>query len=641
MSSPIPVPRIPSSDRRRRDDFNNNSALSLPRSIRSSVTAFSDNHYEVGTVDVFSPRPTIRYSLHAQAVSGALRSTVASRTESRWEGEGSPRQMLKESKTIDDLADRYDAMTVREIMERDQKRREKKRRTEEDRAKRRLERHAAREKGEGGHESKSKAKSKRRARSPRTEMAEHRKREHDTGLGLSGMEGGPASPRSPSSPSSPRVQDHDEKEPEMPVKETEDLSQPNPFNDPGSEVVTPIDEPVVETAKALRYSQASMSPPASPALGHERKTSNISQITDPRSRSTTNVAETSPPDGARRASETSAKRGGPLAALMRRSAPPGRGSGEKTRGEALEPAFSNTSRESMRGQVPPAHLRERTSIASGRSGTPTRTMSKFREDLPESVTGPARSRQSSPVEPPLPPLSSRQREKMPEGGLQGDTGGKREGDVRNDSMGSTTAPSAAVLSQSLASVDSEGSWLSGKPAKRSSQQMTPQMLAQKSEFQGSYENLGVTDEEYFRRQATGQPRSGLSGIRAALGKNNKEEQATSGQDEEETQERIVEGSVDRQPTIIDRETTKSSEGLLSQFKEGEAESKRASPTSATETEETSSPMDEDSPTKPVLGHARSVSRGSARLLEIPSRRASGIPPKAEEEGPSSSRGEGG
>ena len=32
-------------------------------------------------------------------------------------------------------------------------------------------------------------------------------------------------------------------------------------------------------------------------------------------------------------------------------------------------------------------------------------------------------------------------------------------------------PSDAILSQSLASVDSEGSWLSGRPPKRSSQQI--------------------------------------------------------------------------------------------------------------------------------------------------------------------------
>lgn len=637
MSSPIPVPRMPV-DRHLRDTLNNNSALSLPHagSIRSSVTGFSDNHYEVGTVDVFSPRPTIRYSLHSPAISGAIRSNVVSRTDSRWEGDPSPKQVLKESKTIDDLADRYDATTLRELMERDQKRRERRRKTEEDRAKRRLERHAAKEKGEPGPSSRS----KRRNRSPRTEMVEHRKRERNAGLALVGVDAGPSStrsPRNPRSPKSPRSPGTENKAPEPPVKETEDLSNQNPFIDPTSEVVTPIDEPIVATAEAVRYSQASMSPPASPVLGHDRKASNISSITDPRSRSGTNLAETLH-DSGRRVSETSAKRG-PLAALLRKSAPPGRGSVEKTR-DTPDPSFSNTSRESMRAQGPPPHLRERTSVPSARSGTPTRTMSKFREDLPESITALQTSRTSSPVDPPMPPISSRHREKQPETGSQVETN-KKDTEPRNDSMGSATAPSAAVLSQSLASVDSEGSWLSGKPAKRSSQQMTPQLLSEMSEFQGSYENLSVPDEEYFRRQSTGQPRSGLSGIRAALGKEQaKEEQAAA--EQSETEERITKGNVSRRPTVIQREERKKSyEGLLDQFLDEDSDPKPASATSAgtgggDEADNTgeASPGEVEALAKPVLGHARSVSRGSARLLEIPSRRGSGQLSATEEKGSS-------
>ena len=619
MSSPIPVPRIPR-DRQLREDTNNNSALSLPHpaSIRSSVTGFSDNHYEVGTVDLFSPRPTIRYSMQSPGMSGALRSTAVSRTDSRWDGESSPRQVLKESKTIDDLADKYDATTLRELMERDQRRRERKRKvTEEERARRKHERQAAKERGEHGPSSKS----KRRARSPRTEMAEHRKKEREAGLGLLDVDAGPLSskrPRSSRGPQSPKLETNEQ---ETAVKETEDLSRQNPFNDPTSEVVTPVDEPIVATAEAVRYSQASMSPPASPVLAHARKPSNISQITDPRSQSGTNLVDMSA-DGARRTSETAAKRGGALAALFRKSAPPSRSSGEKIRGDALSPTFSNTSRESMRAQA----LRERTSLPAARSGTPTRTMSKFREDLPESITAlQGSSRTSSPVDPPVPSIPSRQREK-----LLGEPS-KRDAEVRNDSMGSATAPSAAVLSQSLASVDSEGSWLSGKPAKRSSQQMTPQMVSERPEFQGSYENLGVTDEEYFRRQAPGQPRGGLSGIQVALGKTKgDDEQATSGQRSNE--ERITGGNVSHQPTIVREERKKSSEGLLSHFEEGESNAKPTSPVSAsTEADaEPTSPEEDDSSPKPVLGHARSVSRGSARLLEIPSRRSSAQPSKPEE-----------
>ena len=618
MTSPIPVPKMPG-DRRIRNDINNNSAISLPHaaSFRSSVTGFSDNQYDVGTIDVFSPRPTIRYSMHSQMVSGALRSAVASRTESRRDEEGSPRRTLRESKTIDDLAERYDATTLRELMERDAKRRERRRKAEGDKARRRLERHAARERGETAPSSRS----KRRARSPRTEIAEHRRREHESGLGLSGVdvtEGPrPRTPTSPKSPRSPVAQLEDER---TAVKDTEDLSQPpNPFIDPLSEVVTPMDEPIVETAEEIRYSQASMSPPASPG-GYTRKPSNYSQTTDPRSGSVTNLNEAIPEE--RRVSETSARRSGPLAALLRRSAPPGRDGNEK-RGAAVEPSFSNTSRESMKGQVLQGHLREqRQSAPAARSSTPTRTMSKFREDLPEYSTTPPGSRTGSPAEPPVPTITALQRSKLPESSLQTGASNREDPEARNDSLVS----SRAMLSQSLASVDSEGSWLSGKPAKRSSQQMTPQLLSERADFNGSYENLGVSDEEYFRRQTTLQPQSGLGGIQAALKRDDQVGQTSSGQ--EVSGERIVRGDVSRRPTVVQQEGRKlSQEGLLNQFQGSEAavvegDSKQASP-SPTSAGIEGSPVEEvDSPTQPVLGHARSVSRQSARLMEIPSRRGS-------------------
>ncbi|KAL9082062.1 MAG: hypothetical protein Q9159_006749 [Coniocarpon cinnabarinum] len=632
MTAPIPVPKMPGANRRLRDDINNNSSVvSLPHaaSFRSSVTAFSDNHYDVGILDVFSPRPTIRYSVQSPLASGGVRSAVTSRTENRPEEE-SPRRALRESKTIDDLADRYDATTVRELMERDAKRRERRRKAEEDKARRKLERHAARERGEAGPSTRS----RRRHRSPRTEMAAHRQRERE-GLGLTGVDPNVDSARSPQGSRSPgrsRSKGRDDgAQPEEAVKESEDLSKQNPFNDPGSDVDTPVDEPVVKTAEAIRYSTASMSPPTSPGL-HERKTSGISQITGLEAGSTTNLAE---PSADRRASETSARRAGPFATLLRRNPAPRQGSNEKARGPAFEPSFSNTSRESMKGQLPPAHLRDTPSRGS-RSGTPTRTMSKFREDLPEYSPTPPESRGESPVDHPLPPPpSGLGKSRLPESPLQQTTTHTEDPAARNDSMGSTR-----LLSQSLASVDSEGSWLSGKPAKRSSQQMTPQIISERPDLHGSYENLGITDEEYFKRQATTEPKSGLSGIRAALRGESTESSAVRGPAQDE--EKVVRGDVSRKPTVVQQETRrKSTEGLLNQFQEGEAaagevgtiesDAKPASPASVgTE----GSPGEVEPSTKPVLGHARSVSRGSARLYEIPSRKNSPAVKSGEFEPPS-------
>jgi hypothetical protein len=68
------------------------------------------------------------------------------------------------------------------------------------------------------------------------------------------------------------------------------------------------------------------------------------------------------------------------------------------------------------------------------------------------------------------------------------------------------------MSQSLASVDSEASWLSGKPPKRAStltqlrSSVASSSVPRNENFNASYEELGMADDEYFRR-LTPQPDS--------------------------------------------------------------------------------------------------------------------------------------
>ena len=618
MSSPIPIPKRPGGEskgllrrdsKRLRDDLRDESLISLPAaaSVRSSISIMSDNHFEVGSVDIFSPRPTIRHSLQSQFVSGALRSAAQSRTDSRWERAPPSRSALKESRTIDRLADDFDAGTLKDLMERDERRRERKRKAEEDRARRRLERHAARAEAaeQAGERPRSRKKQKERIDA-----------QHD-GLGLTGVEAGPSASKEP------RRRSEEKQAEREPVKTTEDLSQPDPMNDQESTQASPLDDAILETAKAIRYSQASLSPPTSPTQTHGRQRSSLSQAVEPGPATAT--SGTSPEnDTDKGASAASARRGGAIASLFRKSAPPKKGSREQVR-PASEMSFSNISRESMRMQAPLARPREVPPPVRVGSGAPSRTRSKFREDLPELPLSPPDSRMQSPETPEIPSvsLSARQKDKLPEEtGLDTDVGEHR------DSTGSFAPPSAAALSQSLASVDSEGSWLSsGKPRKRTSQQLT-----------GTSGILGDSPAQgggHFRSSSLGTDRadSRLSSIRAPPsvqeyeGENPFEPESRPSGDAE----LITRGDVARQPTVVHlhREgRTKSSEGLLKQFNEGEETEggeKTGSPTTPDQSPTGGESLDEPgaSPPKPEQAqHARQMSGGSARLLNIPARAGS-------------------
>jgi hypothetical protein len=205
------------------------------------------------------------------------------------------------------------------------------------------------------------------------------------------------------------------------------------------------------------------------------------------------------------------------------------------------------------------------------------------------------------------------------------------------------------MSQSLASVDSEASWLSGKPVKRAStqSQLRSGVISnpvQKNEtFNASYEELGMADDEYFRRLSPRADERRRSGETNTLGRKasstlmaldavadtaaDKEiEQeiiaAHQSSSEDEEHVRTVPG---RQPTIIHRQPrVKSTEGLLSFY------TNEKSATDEQPKAQDAEPHTPDSPssdTEPVtlqraqsveLGkhHVRHLSAGSARLLDI-------------------------
>jgi hypothetical protein len=623
-----------------------NVSLPLEDSVHSSMSSNSElRAFRVSTLDMLSPRPTIRFSVGSQYYSPDRTSptTLPTRNNSRRNqspSEGRDEKQRKRTSRIDDLADTLDAGALREIMERDKRRKDKKAKADQERLRRRLERRAEKQNAAaevGGTPA-----------TPRKEAI---------GVVGLGIEKGASTPMEDVRPSTPP--------PSRPQRL--DILPTTPKGQGNSQLPTPLDspmeEPVVSDARAIRYSRGSVSHPT-----HNRGPSNVSQLPeliseklaqemivdsieqqqDPfRSGSlhAVDTVETSPSKrGSTRRRSSEGRRMGIFASFFRRGK---RNSQDQGRTTPSEVSFSNTSRESMSRQPIPAHLvgtaPPTAPIQIRRpSSVPRRTMSKFREDLPEFPLSPPDSRVQSPDVPSTSAIAARRRSPIP-ADLRVES---LNSGARSDSPVSPGAPTANVMSQSLASVDSEASWLSGKPPKRASTQSqlrsgvvsTP--IQRNEAFNASYEELGMADDEYFRRLSPRPDERRRSGeTNGTLGRKASSTLMTldaaadlemneaimasehsSSEDEEHV--RSVPG---RHATIIHRRArVKSTEGLLSFYTNEKPSADEHQKAQDAEPHTPESPSSEPEPimvqrAKSVdLGkhHVRHLSAGSARLLDI-------------------------
>jgi hypothetical protein len=626
-----------------------NVSLPLEDSIHSSMSGNSANRaFRVSALDMFSPRPTIRVSVGTNYHSAERTSpnTYSDKSNTRRERRpisSSDDKTSKRSSRIDELADDLDAGALRDILERDTRRREKKAKADQERLRRRLERRAEKQKA---------------AEVRGTPATPRREGTGAVGLGIAREAPMPMEDVRPSTPS-PQPQTL-----EMPVTpHAQDNGQlPTPLE-------SPTEEPVVSDARAIRYSRGSVSAQVhtrgpsnasvlpeliSEKLAHDTPVESIEHAQDPtRSGSlhpveTADTFATSKQGSSTRRRSSEGRRMGVFASLFRRGK---RNSQDQSRPTPSEISFSNTSRESMSRQPLPAHL-----VATAPtqpiqirrpSSIPRRTMSKFREDLPEFPLSPPDSRVQSPEVPSTSLIAARRRSQHPSdlrvGSLPGD---------RSDSPVSPTIGN--VMSQSLASVDSEGSWLSGRPPKRASNKsqmrssLTSSAVPRNEDFNASYEELGMTDDEYFKRLT---PLPDARG-RSPYASDDRGHKASStlmtlddaAEYEEEVaptpaqtpggEPEVVKSSVGRQPTIIHRQPrVKSTEGLLSMFIDTANRSSMAaeleSQTPQTPDHDPDSPTSPTSDTEPVMQRAKSVdlgkhhvrhlSAGSAKLLDIQKR----------------------
>lgn len=416
-----------------------------------------------------------------------------------------------------------------------------------------------------------------------------------------------------------------------------------PFEDP-------VEDSVIGTAREVRLSIAT-TPPLSPvdrgrrssARGPDEPLSpaSPSMASAPQSPipADTAAAAIPPVPKPRRASQRAGsqtqgeRRSGAWASFFKRSGT------QKESSKPAETSFANTSRESMgRQPLPPRLITNRESPFPQRriSGPPTRTQSKFREDLPDAPISPPESRIQSPVS------------EMPLDAAAIAAAAAAADAASNTAQSPTTAQqrSAAhaalsgagrsdtpvspirtpdVMAGSLASVDSEASWLaSGGSTKRASIQSGParnsgSLKRHTADFNASYEDLSSghdRDADYVQRTAQTQRLSGS---------------ALAGAEREDTDvdnAMPVHGSVRRKPTLVHRDpAVRSREGLLSEFSAAEeADSSALQDDSSSESElGHGARLEKARSVDYGKGHARQVSAGSAKLLDVTSKRLSSTP----------------
>jgi hypothetical protein len=624
--------------RRMRDGLNRNlenpsSDISLPlaESIHSSLSSGSERRASYKLSAMLAPRPTILYSENPRyGVSGV----ASDRSDSRKKvTDRIPEETLKANKRVDDLADDLDARQLRELMERDQKRREKKKIADKIKMEDRLARRQQKQKAD-------EATASRNGTPPPANMERGILGREVVGLGIGNSAVVTSSKRKGSTGS--EAGRGKGKRPVEANRQDSTASSQNPFGDsqrspslatgnvtPGSE----HSDPVLETAKVGTVAKASISPPLSPK-GHARGRSSISQMID----LSNPESSTAKPEPISKRPETPPKAQSSWASFFKLRSRNKRGSPPQS--------FSNTSRDSMQnGQAP------QIGYTPMKSNIPKRTMSKFREDLPELPMSPPASRVQSPEADTLPPIrtdypdkriGSRASSDDPRVRYDTPTSGYRSIDavnLRNETPTSghqtmdAPSPEPTGLSQSLASIDSEGSWLSGRKAgsKRGSTPLPHHPLRDSAsslgrrykEFGESAEELGIAEDEYFSRLTPG-PEEQYRINRQSTGN------PMPSSDEEDggslaspvSSEKTKWGAVARHATVVHREPrAKSREGLLNDFVDDDSMNEAPGDTP---TELASKGFGDDDTvdlhraTSIDLGtkHARHISAGSARLLDV-------------------------
>ncbi|KAK5098373.1 hypothetical protein LTS08_006506 [Lithohypha guttulata] len=636
-TSPIPIPRRPTSFyesgplRRETRDIpgglnrrlhrpTSQVSLPLPDDLLDVGDVAHHHTFKVGMFAALSPRPTIKYDENPKHMSGKQpqRPRLQARPSIVEEESG------MDKKRIDDLADGLDAGALRELMERDRRRRERKKQTEHARLQRKLERRAERQREE-------------EARKARTEEYVSASASQVQGLDMEPQSQPPLPVHDvevEAGPSSLRPEDKVNPFADPKSQPTSPVVIRNPFDDEKDEDVLhqqPSDieaEPPVPIRSPLRKirtdvvkseekpSHATVSPSVSPVPRVADRQS-LSQGSLLNREITTDIPESGSFTGG--ASDHSSQRLSSWTAFFRRGTNTGRKLSSSFQGRSTPSEFSNTSRESFARKQPPPMVTTRT-FRRADSSTPQRTTSKFREDLPEFPTPPAsRMRSLDAIDPPASSTFNQAvTTEQPNEELLEDV--ERSAYTTSSPIPMKTnrqenrqsveldvplsSKAEVLLSQSLASVDSEGSWLSGKPLRRrsaASQRLQARRSSLTRPMPGTFDGV-----ENIHPGAESTVVETQDADRSAGDTLKKDE--------------TWHAALARQPTVVRQAArAKSKEGLLNEYT---AKESRQSSTSAESGEEGGQDEDETAVTLgrarsvEYKGHARQISAGSARLLDI-------------------------
>lgn len=642
------------------DHPTSNVSLPMPGSIHSSMSSDSEyGSYKVSTFDSLAPRPTLRYAHGAKWSSSRASAPLQSR---KTLSERAPIQeeILKEHKRIDDLADDLDSSDLRELMEREDRRREKKRQRERDRAERRLARRAEKQKAE-------EAEARQQGTPPPENLERGVAGRELIGLGIEPPSVTVTSSKKQTSEASESIPDTDAKntdtaDNEDATRQPQDAAQPMDYRTYEEPSIVEEEEhnqdvpPQVSTSSLAQHSRLS-------GILRSKRSRSKSTLASDQERVMSPPPEKIVEEGdPRKTSVASDKRGRfSLSSFLRWG-------GKHRRNSGGPSSFSNTSREEMQAAAAALATSSTTSVPTAQtvaqaqalalaklqgddipstpdtntgtylsrkpsSATAARTKSRFREDLPDFPISPPDSRVQSPeaeAEPQLPALDERSDESktqpIPIPGPKHNSSiysHQQRTSSPVDRVSSITSPDPhQSVSMSLASIDSEGSWLSGRvAAKRSS--ILRDSLTQANRLDGhpvsdspsnsTQEDLSITEDDYLARLANRRHSGLYHGRRSGDGRPSSDEEDMG----DEAGARW--GSLGAHPQLVrthkhDRATMQSHEGLLNIESEDEGSTGESSPIDPSAQEKAD--VQRARSVNLSRHHVRNFSAGSAKLLDI-------------------------
>ncbi|OAA69532.1 hypothetical protein ISF_02802 [Cordyceps fumosorosea ARSEF 2679] len=505
---------------------NSDVSLPLPDSLQSSLSGDSDmTSYQVSIFDSLAPRPTLRYGTGIKRTSSRASASAhpVSPKGLLSGGNAISEEVMHPRKRIDDLADDLDAKALRELMDRDTKRRQRARTREQAKIEKKIADAAERHRQE--------ADDARKSGSPSPSNMERGVIGRELiGLGLDPASTVVTSSRQRTSQSSEPTTANETQAPLQVFHRVDTL----PNEDADRDTEASSGRPAAQSIDQQESGVAA--PPVSRLSGLLRTKKSRSKSTLASDKDKLAV----PNDGefARKGSEASMGKGARLSisSLLKWNSRNKRGSGPSS--------FSNTSREEMQAVASAQaqaqaealaklqgddlrsgsadNLRSGSSlsgnyVAGKLSAAPKRTRSRFREDLDDFPTPPDSRVQSPDAEPPMPSIADSNHghgtqpipipgHGMPSAFAQRSVEKLRERALTGGS-GSYTAPSPDQnLSMSLASIDSEGSWLSGGAGIRRSGAIRDSLLRANRQAQRDSspapsldEDLGIIEDEYMTR----------------------------------------------------------------------------------------------------------------------------------------------